>query len=475
MKSGDERSDTPEAPTPPFDASEAQLDADNGLDADAASVSHGLPVSATPAETVEPVEREALGRKLGAMLPGTTLGSLLYDQNALARSPALQSMMRSWQTDPEALGAVGKMLRNQHLLPRGLLTDSASSALRMFGHKPAFDLGLVSQLSRSSRWTYQLSERSRLDLIFGSDALRRSLGSELSSLTNSLSAFSKLGLTNAAISPRLALLMQRKPALELTLSKMSVLAGSLDVIGPHSAAGFAAAGTLLGEWTTRADLPERFWRRQSVRSDYYRDAQVDPGLIEARHTDVVEVMVESGLAEAAIGASAPAAIIEVGNLNIRLSASYPNVGAYRVLSVFENAMRELVASVLQAAHVNDGLDPAHWFKQRVNGDVLRRARKRRSEAIAGGEASSDLITFIDLGDLITIVTSNNNWRLFEPIFVSKEGFKVDLERLNVWRRPVMHARKIDPVQFLELMLIVNRLMQAIRLSPYWEAHWSEEA
>ncbi|WP_206240442.1 hypothetical protein [Novosphingobium terrae] len=84
------------------------------------------------------------------------------------------------------------------------------------------------------------------------------------------------------------------------------------------------------------------------------------------------------------------------------------------------------------------------------------------------------IYFIDLGDLIAIVTGGRNWPLFQGIFADKQGFTVDIQRLNAWRRPVMHGRRIDPVQFVELLFVVNRLMASIRDSTHWQNHWNDE-
>jgi hypothetical protein len=118
--------------------------------------------------------------------------------------------------------------------------------------------------------------------------------------------------------------------------------------------------------------------------------------------------------------------------------------------------------VLVQAQIDAGENPNAWFKQRVPGDILQRAKERKADAERAGEQAADLIAFVDLGDLIPIVTLKKNWPAFQPIFGNAEDFRVDMRRLNAIGRPAMHSRSIDPVQFTEMVIVIDRISSMIR-------------
>ncbi|KPF52038.1 hypothetical protein IP65_17740 [Novosphingobium sp. AAP1] len=282
------------------------------------------------------------------------------------------------------------------------------------------------------------------------------------------------GIGALLVSPGVEAMLARNVRIGETLSKLSVFAGAIDTIGAFSPVSSAAAGSLLGEWQTRPDLPEEFWHRRSVRQRYYEEAEVDRGLIDTRNTEIVEVLVESGLVEGQVRGKRVTAVIEAGPLSVEVSASRTRIGTYRAITGFEIAMRGLVRRVLVQAQIDAGENPDAWFKQRVPGDILQRAKERKADAERAGEQVADLIAFVDLGDLIPIVTLKKNWPVFQPIFGNAEDFRVDMRRLNTIRRPAMHSRSIDPIQFTEMVIVINRISSMIRDSFGWMAEWDEE-
>lgn len=84
---------------------------------------------------------------------------------------------------------------------------------------------------------------------------------------------------------------------DATTLRMSAFAGALDTFGPRALLGQAAFDALLGTWHTRPDLPPAFWRDRPTRERLYHDADVDPGLVDADSSAVVEVLVDSGVVE----------------------------------------------------------------------------------------------------------------------------------------------------------------------------------
>lgn len=335
----------------------------------------------------------------------------------------------------------------------------------------------IGQLMRTQRWADHFSA----DIIgFATGRIDHlataGLVSEELRLVADRAAGIRVGAAIGALkaSPGIEAMLARNVRIGETLSKLSVFAGAIDTIGAFSPASCAAMGSLLGEWQTRPELPEEFWHHRSVRQRYYEEADVDRGLIDTRNTEIVEVLVESGLVEGLVRGTRVTAVIEAGPLSVEVSASRTRIGTYRAITGFEIAMRGLVKRVLVQAQIDAGENPDAWFKQRVPGDILRRARDRKAEAERAGEPAADLIAFVDLGDLIPIVTFGKNWPVFEPIFGNAEDFRVDMRRLNAIRRPAMHSRSIDPVQFTEMVIVIDRISSMIRRSFGWMAEWGEE-
>jgi len=331
----------------------------------------------------------------------------------------------------------------------------------------------IGSVGRALRWAEHANSGAFSSLIAKQSVLA-SMESELAAITRSASHLQSLSIGRTIGAVSIGDAIARHSAFDQTLLKMSMLAGAIDTAGSRSAVSNAAFGSLMGGWRTRPDLPLEYWQRPSVRRDFYRDADVDTGLIDARNTEIVEVLIESGVVEGEVRGSTVTAVVEAGPLSVRISTSRPRVGAYRVITGFEIAMRGLVAQVLETAHRNEDKDPASWFKQRAPGDVLRRARERRAEALKAGEPDAPFISFVDLGDLIAIVVFGQNWPHFEPIFGSKEGFSVDMQRLNALRRPTMHARAIDGVQLTEMVLTISRMTNMIKRSCGWNSAWEDE-
>ncbi|MBB2961928.1 Swt1 family HEPN domain-containing protein [Methylobacterium sp. R2-1] len=255
-----------------------------------------------------------------------------------------------------------------------------------------------------------------------------------------------------------------------TATKMSLFSASLDVLGPGAGSSQAAYAALLGSYETSAMLARPYWRDPRERARYYRDQDVDEGLIDADNATTVAVLIDSGVVEGRrTRAGTLTAIVEAGPVKVRIVANRPKMGAFAAIDTFENALRAFVAAKLAA------LQGQAWFKQRVPGDTVKRAKDRRKEALRAGEPSLDLIHYTDLGDLIGVITRNDNWtELFEAVFDRAEWLKVDLERLNAFRRPTMHSRPVDPVQLCEIVFTIRRLVGWMERDSEWDRGWDAD-
>lgn len=328
-------------------------------------------------------------------------------------------------------------------------------------------------LGRDQRWAKAITGGSLSDLV-EKQASRGILAGQADAISRAAQELmGGIAGRASALTPQLDALINRHATFEPTAHKLSLFAGALDIVGPGPAST-AAFEALLGEWRTTTDLPESFWRHPEQRLRRYRDADVDAGLIDADNAELVEMLVETGVVEGERRDGRTSALVEAGPVTVRVTTTRPRQGASRVLAAFELGMRGFVEAKLRAALAADGGDPEKWFKQRMPGDIVKRARERQEAARLAGEPPAPPIAFIDLGDFIDIVTQRSNWPVFEPVFGSAEGFRVDLTRLNAIRRPIAHLRKIDPVQLAETTLTVARLTKAIALYGDWEHDWDDE-
>jgi hypothetical protein len=212
----------------------------------------------------------------------------------------------------------------------------------------------------------------------------------------------------------------------------------------------------------RSDLPAGFFRDLAVRARTYRDAEVDAGLVDASSAEVVELLVESGAVAGERTGGRTRAVVEIGPLRMTVTAGRARHDAYRAIDGFEVALRAFVAAKLAEACEADGQDPTKWFTARVPGNIVGDAMRVRRDACKAGEPKQPLINFTNLGELITIITTNRNWTaVFEPVFADRDGFKADLQRLTAHRRPAMHARPIDGPRLAEILLMIRRLIASM--------------
>lgn len=327
------------------------------------------------------------------------------------------------------------------------------------------DTGAIGALMRSHHWASAVGAISdkRIDALLGTglnatqlDELRRAIGG-ISAAT------AGLGLGDERPGSLLA-------GMEATSTKLALFAGSIDVLGPGSSGGSAAYEALLGGYSTPDILARGGMRDSRERARLYRDLDVDTGLIEGDNAATVAVLVDSGLVEGERTRNGTVtAVVEVGPVRMRIMASRPKIGAFGAIDAFETGLRAFVADKLEAAQ------GPNWFKQRVPGDLMGRAKDRRREAMRAGEAGLPLIHYIDLGDLITVIARKDNWaELFEAVFDRPEPLRVDLERLTANRRPTMHSRPIDPVQLCEIMLIIRRLTGWMERDGTWDIGWDTD-
>ncbi|MBZ5763054.1 hypothetical protein LAV84_28745 [Rhizobium sp. VS19-DR104.2] len=249
---------------------------------------------------------------------------------------------------------------------------------------------------------------------------------------------------------------------EATRLKLSAFAGAGDVHGFVAPSALSAYQNLFGDWRTRSDLPQRFWRDPQMRRRMYEDADVDPGLVQAELSMALDVVVESGLAAGLRSPSGAVAIISVGRVSMSIRSSDTRMDAYQVLGAFEEELRDFISRKLAQKFGQK------WFKQRVHGSLGKKAIEIREAALRRGEGQVPLINYLDLGDLNAIILAGNNWsEVFESVFINREELSHDMQKLIAARRPTAHYRKLDGVRLVEAICVIERLTSQMNGDGAW--------
>lgn len=333
------------------------------------------------------------------------------------------------------------------------------------------DRTALGALSRSQHWADALTGKSARDyaaLLGIGDKYRKqfeALNLAARSISEATAGFNASSAFAEAVG-----LGRQFAGIDITTTKMSLFAGAIDVLGPGAGGSQVAYTALLGGYSTPAMLDRPYWRDPRERARYYRDQDVDDGLIDADNAATVQVLIESGVVEGRrTRAGTMTAVVEAGPVKLRIMASRPKMGAFGAIDAFENALRAFVSAKLEA------VAGPNWFKQRVPGDIATRAKERRREAMRAGELQLPLIHYADLGDMIGVILRKDNWgEIFEMVFDRAEWLKVDLERLNTHRRPTMHSRPIEPVQLCEIVFTIRRLVGWMERDGAWDQGWDSD-
>jgi hypothetical protein len=322
--------------------------------------------------------------------------------------------------------------------------------------------GTIGDVARMNQWASTLGRIEVADISRLYPALPN-LAAEVMRLHDSMftSLPEPIGVDQQSLSAVLGLDQSLSAGLESTRFKMSAFAGVTDMLGAQTSASREAYQSLFGEWRTRPDLPENFWRDARVRRRMYDAATVDPGLAGADLAVAVEVVV--GLASGVRSDTGSVAVIGFGDVSMTIRSRGTRHDAYRVLERFEEELRAYITRKLSERCGPD------WFKQRVDGNIAGDAKRVRKQALELDESSMPLISYTELGRLSSIVLNRKNWEeVFGDVFVNAAGFDHDMQKLVATRRASMHIRSIDGVRLVELICVVRRLSRQMEDDGAWE-------
>lgn len=185
-------------------------------------------------------------------------------------------------------------------------------------------------------------------------------------------------------------------------------------------------------------------------------------MIEADPETAVEMSITSGAIVGEIIEEGRYVVGETASGLLALTTSNLATDIFELVGTIEASLRRLITKKLSA------LAGTKWFKQRVPGALVDKARDTRRKALKSGEPQAPLIEFLTLGELMEIVLRTDNWDdVFGPVFRNRDWFKRDIEVIGVARNPNAHYRANDSLRLTEAMIVWQRLCTYIEDDGRW--------
>jgi hypothetical protein len=393
---------------------------------------------------------------IGAVMPS-------IDPKVMAAIQGIQP----FKIDPSLASAISQAQRTleEAMAPLG----DVGSAIKQFEEQErarqnlllASLAGPFGVIAKTSQWTSTLGRIDNREL---AKLLGGSLGAVVEDMRGGIAKnfIGSVAIDQAKMSAMLGLTFRPEADFAATQLKMSALAGISRAFDQRSHFQLDAYRSLFGEWRTRVDLPENFWRDGRVRKRMYREAEVDEGLIIAPPGMALEIMIESGLAAGLRSEANAVAVVTLGEVSMTVRSRGTSKDAYALVGRFEQELRAYVARKLEERFGPD------WFKLRAS-NLIGKAKEIRKAAMARGEAFAPLVSFTELGELSGIIQSTKNWdEVFGEVFVEKTEFDHDMQKLIAVRRPTMHMRRIDGVRLVEVICVMQRLSEQMADDGAWK-------
>jgi len=402
--------------------------------------------------TIEQAKLASLGAIMPSIDPSVVkaikgIQSLKIDP-ALGR--AMQSVQKSLEQAMRPLGGIASVVKHfeeqQRAIQRSLVASLA---------------GPIGDIARTGQWASAIGRLNRPDItrLLGGD-----LGKSVDSMREAIARnFSEaIAADQVKMSAMLGLNARFEADFAATRLKMSALAGIGETLDPRSSLRLDAYHSLFGEWRSRPDLPERFWRDTRVRKRMYREAEVDDGLIVTTPDVALEIMIESGLTAGLRSEANAVAVLTLGEVSMTVRSRGTRKDAYAALDRFEQELRAYISRKLEEQFGPD------WFKMRAS-NLIGKAKTIRKAAMERGEAFAPLIEFVELGELAGIILSTRNWdEVFGDVFINRSEFDYDMQKLVATRRPTMHIRPIDGVRLVEMLCVMQRLSERMVDDGAWK-------
>jgi hypothetical protein len=133
---------------------------------------------------------------------------------------------------------------------------------------------------------------------------------------------------------------------------------------------------------------------------------------------------------------------------------------YPLTYVFENSVRELVVRVMQGKY-----GPGWWKQPMVPGKVLRDVETtKRNEASVPwhGQRGRHEINYTSIDNLVSIITTNDNWPLFAPILGEQNAIGYLIQVIEQSRHTIAHHNPLSQDDLNILKVNVRAWQEVLR-------------
>lgn len=123
-----------------------------------------------------------------------------------------------------------------------------------------------------------------------------------------------------------------------------------------------------------------------------------------------------------------------------VSMSKSMITVFATITAFENATRAFIYGVLYETHEEE------WWKKGVQETIRTKAdsRKETESKVKWHTTRGDaMMSYLDFGDLSKIMSSKENWELFQPLIESQEWMKMLFSDIEKSRNVIMHSGVLD--------------------------------
>lgn len=127
-----------------------------------------------------------------------------------------------------------------------------------------------------------------------------------------------------------------------------------------------------------------------------------------------------------------------------------------LLGQIENRLRVVIETELQQ------IEGEAWLRRRVHGDLRQKWHDRKAADHEQRGDSFPLLYYADFMELMHIICEGRNWKeAFQRFFVSKEDFRVSMQRLAPVRNTIGHNRPLVRTDQLILLAEGTRILRAL--------------
>ena len=130
---------------------------------------------------------------------------------------------------------------------------------------------------------------------------------------------------------------------------------------------------------------------------------------------------------------------------------------HHIINLVEGHLRQAIYTAI----ITVGGDQA---LTRLFSQYLPKWKEKQVVAVLRGEPPLHLIYYADFIELMEVILNKELWAShFKAIFVSRDWFRVSMERLHTIRIPTSHSRPVTKTRRLRLLVEAGEIFEALGL------------